>query len=180
MESTEKRVTLLLGGARSGKSRYAQTLAAQAGRVLFVATAQAGDEEMRSKIARHQADRLADRLEWTLAEEPLHVAEAIRQQGPGHGTIVVDCLTLWAANLLELDPEERTAHTERLCATLAEAPCPLVLVSNEVGSGVVPDFPSGRVYRDLLGELNQRVAGIATEVFLLVAGLPLRLKGDGQ
>ena len=178
MDLGKKRVTLLLGGARSGKSRYAQTLASGAGRVLFLATAQPGDAEMQAKIERHRADRLSDELAWTVAEVPIRIAEELRRQGPSCDLAVIDCLTLFAANLIELAPNERTQEVEGLLAVLRSAPCSVVLVSNEVGSGVVPEYASGRAYRDLLGELNQKVAALANDVFLLVAGLPLRLKGD--
>ena len=165
-------VTLVLGGARSGKSRFAQQRAeGTAGRILFLATATAGDDEMRAKIDRHRTDRPAD---WTTVEEPLHLPDALRQNSPGHSLALVDCLTLYASNLLEThDPE---AHVGALIDLLTDPPLPIVLVSNEVGSGVVPEYELGRRYRDLLGQINQRVAAVASEVLLLVAGLPLTLK----
>ncbi len=165
-------VTLILGGARSGKSRHAQQLAAEFERVLFVATASASDEEMRAKIERHREERPGT---WMTVEESLDVAGVIAREGPNYDVIVIDCLTLYAANLLGagLDTE---AEVGRLCTCLAAAVCPVLLVSNEVGSGVVPEYLSGRRYRDLLGEINQRVARVATRVILMVAGLPLTLK----
>ncbi len=167
-----KTVTLVLGGVRSGKSRYAQQLGERAERVVFVATAHAGDDEMQRKIELHRGGRPAN---WTTVEEPLALAEAITQHGPGCDLMIIDCLTFFATNLL-LEEEEESA-VEELCAVLAAPPCSVVLVSNEVGSGVVPPYPLGRRFRDLLGEMNQRVASVATDVLLLVAGLPLVLKG---
>jgi adenosylcobinamide kinase/adenosylcobinamide-phosphate guanylyltransferase len=185
MQETRRRtVTLVLGGVRSGKSRYAQQLGEQVERVLFVATAPAAssDAEMRRKIERHQADRPAA---WRTVEEPLEVARVLQEQGPGCDLAIVDCLTLFVANLLHAAGEDDAILQQMLeqqlaalCAALAAAPCDVVLVSNEVGSGVVPAYASGRQFRDALGELNQRVAAVADDVLLLVAGLPLALKGE--
>src|ERR1700761_3263646 len=161
-------VTLVLGGVRSGKSRYAQELGERAERVVFVATAQAGDDEMRRKIDRHRESRPT---QWSTVEEPVALAGAVLQHGPGCDLILIDCLTFFATNLLLAEAGE--SPVEKLCAVLADPPCAVVLVSNEVGSGVVPAYPLGRQFRDLLGEINQRVAAIASDVVLLVAGLPL-------
>jgi adenosylcobinamide kinase / adenosylcobinamide-phosphate guanylyltransferase len=173
-------VTLVLGGVRSGKSRYALKLAARAQRVAFLATAEPrDDEEMRRKIARHRAERPEH---WTLIEEPLNLAAAIDSQSACE-LLLIDCLTLFAGKLLDVYGDNLApiaAHLDELCAALKTAPCSVVLVSNEVGSGVVPAFELGRRYRDLLGELNQRVAAIADRVVLMVAGLPLSLKGRGS
>ena len=171
-----RKVTLILGGARSGKSSHAERLAAQHERVLYLATATAGDEEMRAKITRHQADRPPH---WQTAEEPLELPSVIAAQGPLFDVILVDCLTFYASNLLlqhEHTPTEIEPYLAALVTTLSNPPCPILLVSNEVGSGVVPEYALGRRYRDLLGELNQRVAAIASDVVLMVAGLPLVLK----
>jgi adenosylcobinamide kinase/adenosylcobinamide-phosphate guanylyltransferase len=173
-----KLVTLVLGGVRSGKSRYAQRLAERASTVVFLATAQArGDAEMLAKIARHRSERPA---EWRTVEEPVGVAEAIA--AADCELVVVDCLTFLAANLMEEheDWAGLEAAYARLCAVLKTVKCSVVLVSNEVGSGVVPEYESGRRFRDALGELNQRVAAVADEVVLLVAGLPMVLKGRGE
>ena len=186
-EKPPKTVTLVLGGVRSGKSRYAQQLADRFERVVFIATARIGDEEMRAKVRRHQAERPP---EWLTVEEPLELAQALEQHGPSCDVLLVDCLTIFAANLMEDEGEDGTrmggvtsreatheARIEQLCNALQSVPCSVVLVSNEVGSGVVPPYPLGRRFRDVLGELNQRVARVADDVLLLVAGLPLALKG---
>jgi adenosylcobinamide kinase/adenosylcobinamide-phosphate guanylyltransferase len=172
-----KSVTLVLGGVRSGKSRHAQQLAEAWHRVTFVATAEHRDDsEMRAKIERHRADRP---LHWKTIEEPLYLNLAIEQASAYSDAVLVDCLTLFAANLLEAnaeDPGAREAAIERFCDALLIAPCPVILVSNEVGSGVVPAYVSGRRFRDLVGELNQRVAALASTVLFMVAGLPLTVK----
>jgi adenosylcobinamide kinase / adenosylcobinamide-phosphate guanylyltransferase len=168
-------VTLVLGGVRSGKSQYAQQLGERAARVVFVATAKVGDDhEMQRKIERHQGSRP---LHWQTVEEPLRLAEVIARQGSSCDLMIIDCLTFFAANLLDAEGDEQSA-IEALCAALKSPPCSVVLVSNEVGSGVVPAYPSGRRFRDLLGEMNQSVARVASNVLLLVAGLPLVLKGQ--
>jgi adenosylcobinamide kinase / adenosylcobinamide-phosphate guanylyltransferase len=172
-------VTLVLGGVRSGKSRYALQLAARARRVTFLATAERrDDEEMQRKIEKHRAERPQH---WTTIEEPLNLAAAIGSVS-NCDLLLIDCLTLFAGKLLDVygeDPAAISASVDALCAALQAASCAVILVSNEVGSGVVPAFELGRRYRDLLGEINQRVAAIADQVVLMVAGLPLTLKGPG-
>jgi len=172
-------VTLVLGGVRSGKSRYAQQLAERAVKVTFVATAEHRDDpEMRLKIDRHRADRP---LAWTTVEEPLHLSAAIHAAASTSDAILVDCLTLYAANLLEAcggDELKLQSEISGLCEALKTAPCCIILVSNEVGSGVVPAYESGRKFRDLVGEINQRVAAVSNTVLLMVAGFPLALKGS--
>lgn len=169
-------VTLLLGGVRSGKSHYAQQLGERVRRVVFVATAQAADDEMRRKVERHRTSRPPH---WQTVEEPLALAEAIAEHGPGCDLMIIDCLTFFAANLLDAKADEQVS-IDGLCSALRTAACSVVLVSNEVGSGVVPEYPSGRRFRDLLGEMNQSVARVAANVLLLVAGLPLVLKGEAH
>lgn len=169
-------VTLLLGGARSGKSRYAQHLAARWERVAFIATANACDDEMGRKIARHRADRPAS---WTTYEAPLELGTVIETQASRYQAVIVDCLTLWTANLLRehnFQPEPVLRRAESLCHSLRAAESRLFVVSNQVGDSVVPEYESGRVFREVLGELNQRVAQIAERVLLMVAGYPLVLK----
>jgi adenosylcobinamide kinase / adenosylcobinamide-phosphate guanylyltransferase len=177
----------VLGGVRSGKSRFAQALARRAGRVTYIATAKAVDEEMRQKILKHQAERPSH---WRTVEEPVALDKAVAESAATADAVLIDCLTVYAANLLEPGSIPGSEHgsepgsipaehaIEAFLQTLRQAPVDLVLVSNEVGSGVVPPYPAGRRYRDLLGELNQRVASIADNVVLMVAGLPLMLKGQ--
>lgn len=175
-ETYRKSVTLVLGGVRSGKSRFAQQLAMRAGSVAFIATAQYSDLEMEAKIARHRQERPAN---WHTIEEPVKLPCVLKEIGNSYDLLLIDCLTLFAANLLE--EESKGANLENridsFCHAVNETKASIVLVSNEVGSGVVPEYALGRRYRDLLGELNQRVAALADNVLLMVAGLPLVLKG---
>lgn len=169
-------IVYVSGGARSGKSRFAEAYAARPGDdVTYLATAQAFDDEMRDRIARHRGDRPAA---WHTAEEPLDVAQAARNvQTP---TLLLDCLSLWVSNLLLAgESEDRMlAATDDLLAALRERGGLSVLVSNEVGLGIVPDNALARTYRDALGRVNQRVAAASDEAYLLVSGLPLQLKGQ--
>ncbi len=171
-------VTLVLGGVRSGKSRYAQHLAERAERVTFVATAESrDDEEMLRKINRHREERPAH---WLTIEEPLELPRVLESAGPDTEVILIDCLTLFAANLLETHGEDAAqidARVKALCVSLGSARSSVILVSNEVGSGVVPAYALGRRFRDLVGEINQRVATVSGTVLYMVAGLPLALKG---
>ncbi|WP_028967813.1 bifunctional adenosylcobinamide kinase/adenosylcobinamide-phosphate guanylyltransferase [Sphingomonas phyllosphaerae] len=165
------RIRLVLGGARSGKSRHAQALAeACAAPWRFVATAQAFDAEMAERIAHHRADRSAA---WATIEAPLALAETIA--AVGDGVLLVDCLTLWTSNLLLADADIDAA-TDALVAALAQSRAHIILVSNEVGWGIVPDNALARRFRDVAGRVNQRVAAIADRVDLVVAGLPMTLK----
>ena len=178
-----KSVTLVLGGVRSGKSRYAQRLADRSNRVTFIATAERrDDEEMRLKIERHRSERPND---WVTVEEPLELARAIESSSSVCDAVIVDCLTLFVANFLEAYGENEARLESQLesrmgdlCRVLTSCPSSVILVSNEVGSGIVPAYVSGRRYRDLVGEINQRVAVVADTVLLMVAGLPLALKGS--
>lgn len=165
-------VTLVLGGARSGKSRFAEDLVAGSGlRPVLIATAEAGDEEMAARIAAHRARRGPG---WTAVEEPLELASALAAVAPGQAALV-DCLTLWLANLMaagrDVDAARRT-----LAAALPGLAAPAVLVSNEVGQGIVPDNALARRFRDAAGLLHQDVAAAADRVWFVVAGLPRRLK----
>ncbi|BAV64622.1 bifunctional adenosylcobinamide kinase/adenosylcobinamide-phosphate guanylyltransferase [Sphingobium cloacae] len=167
------RSLLVLGGARSGKSRYAQARVEQMGNApAFIATAQAYDAEMANRIARHRADRDS---RWTTFETPLDLPEAIADAARKADAVLVDCLTLWLSNLLlaEKDVDAAGAALER--AILA-CPRPVALVANEVGFGIVPDNALARRFRDEAGWLNQRLARISDEVVLVAAGLPMILK----
>jgi adenosyl cobinamide kinase/adenosyl cobinamide phosphate guanylyltransferase len=171
--SSAPKLTLVLGGARSGKSRYAESLiAALPPPWLYVATAEAGDEEMKARISAHRARR---GLDWRTIEAPRHLVAALQKAGTM--PVLVDCLTLWLSNLMlaDIGIEAETAHLER---ALAAAAAPVILVANEVGSGIVPDHSLGRKFRDLQGVLNQRIAARADRVVFMVAGLPLALKGS--
>lgn len=167
------RVTLVLGGARSGKSRYAETLAEdQPGECVYIATAEAGDGEMAERIRRHRARR-GER--WRTVEEPLALADAVRREAAAGRAVLVDCLTLWLANLMEAG-RDIAAETESLLAVLGEATGPVLLVSSEVGQGIVPDNALARAFRDHAGALHQAVAAASGRVILVTAGLPMVLK----
>ncbi|MDH3667892.1 MAG: bifunctional adenosylcobinamide kinase/adenosylcobinamide-phosphate guanylyltransferase [Paracoccaceae bacterium] len=165
-------VTLILGGARSGKSARALILAANPPHI-FIATAEALDDEMADRIRLHQAERGAD---WGLAEAPLDLAKAIRANAAEGATLLIDCLTLWLSNLMHHEREVQI-ETEALLAALAQAPGRVVLVSNEIGMGLSPMNALGREFRDAQGRLNQQVATAADRVEFVAAGLPLVLKG---
>jgi adenosylcobinamide kinase/adenosylcobinamide-phosphate guanylyltransferase len=176
--SSNKSITLVLGGVRSGKSRYAQNLVTGAGKVAFIATAEALDAEMQMRITRHRDERPPS---WTTFEAPRALEETILECSGKFDAILVDCLTLWTSNLMEAegsDCDRIFARAARLCEALTQVSSSVVLVSNEVGSGIVPASDAGRLYRDLLGGVNQRVAAVADNVLLLVAGYPLAVKGS--
>ncbi|HRQ57281.1 MAG TPA: bifunctional adenosylcobinamide kinase/adenosylcobinamide-phosphate guanylyltransferase [Azoarcus taiwanensis] len=176
---------LILGGARSGKSRFAEQLAIDSGLpVTVVATAEALDEEMAARIARHRSDRPGH---WRTIEAPRQLADVLRATCSEGSCVVVDCLTLWLANTLtdgEAAPtlsaiEERPAariEQDALFALLPSLPGEIILVANEVGMGLVPESPLGRLFRDEAGRLNQRVAALCERVSFVAAGLPLHLK----
>jgi adenosylcobinamide kinase / adenosylcobinamide-phosphate guanylyltransferase len=166
-------LTLLLGGARSGKSDAAVRLAiAHAAPVVLIATAEARDADMAERIERHRRERPAD---WVTVEEPLALRAALTA-APEESCVVLDCLTVWAANALERLGAEEALHEARAAAAAARArPGPTIAVTNEVGLGVVPDKPLGRAYRDLLGRVNVAWAEAAERALLLVAGRALEL-----
>lgn len=167
-------LSLVLGGAASGKSAFAERLVAATGRpMVYIATAQAFDEEMRVKIVAHQARRGAG---WTTVEAPLDVAGALAEVEADH-VVLIDCATLWLSNVLLAERDLSNAETE-LLRGLAAAAAPVVVVSNEVGAGIVPEHALGRRFRAAQGALNQSLAARAGLVVAVMAGLPLALKGD--
>jgi adenosylcobinamide kinase/adenosylcobinamide-phosphate guanylyltransferase len=187
----ETTLTLVLGGARSGKSAWAERhVSSWGGPVLFVATAQAGDEEMARRIAAHRASRPA---RWRTVEAPLDLAEAIRANARPDDLVLVDCLTLWVSNLIlvrlgdravdTLSPAEWSeiesdvlVATDELLEAARTVGASFILISNEVGLGIVPEYPLGRAYRDVLGRVNQVIAAIADPVLLMIAGLAVDLR----
>lgn len=185
---TKGKLILILGGARGGKSIFAEELAAELGReVLFVATAEPLDESMRVRIANHRRSRPA---QWRTAEAPTRVGEVIGQQAGGADVVLLDCLTMLTTNILLRHPSEdpqsdgtydavvdaMRGELEALVAWHAGSTASLIVVTNEVGMGVVPAYPLGRAYRDLLGWANRWLAIRADEVYLMVAGLPVNVK----
>jgi adenosylcobinamide kinase/adenosylcobinamide-phosphate guanylyltransferase len=177
-----KLITLLLGGARSGKSYYAQQLASElGGKVLFVATGEARDEEMQARIAEHKKARPKN---WRTLEMPTGIGRRIQKQIGDAEVVIVDCLTLLISNLLHDEPDypeaekRMMAEINELIAAMDRLDASFVIVSNEVGMGLVPENKLGRIYRDLLGKANQLLAQHATEVYLMVACLPVQIKGQ--
>jgi adenosylcobinamide kinase/adenosylcobinamide-phosphate guanylyltransferase len=165
--------TLVLGGARSGKSAFAEKLIGESGLAqVYLATATAEDDEMRTRIAQHRARRGEG---WTTVEEPLALVDVLTREATHGRAVLVDCLTLWLSNLMfrERDPD---VEARRLTRFLGVAKFPVILVSNEVGLGLVPDTPLGRSFRDAQGRLNQIVAAVVPNVVFIAAGLPLWLK----
>jgi adenosylcobinamide kinase / adenosylcobinamide-phosphate guanylyltransferase len=163
---------LITGGARSGKSGIAETMALSLGTpAIYIATATPGDDEMAARIATHQARR---GVEWTTLAEPLDLARALKASD-GQMPRLVDCLTLWLSNLMFAGRDWRV-ETQHLINALYLQSGPVILVTNEVGSGIVPDNRLARDFRDAAGHLNQQVAAMADEVFLAVCGLPMKVK----
>ena len=167
------RITLVLGGARSGKSAHAEALLDDcAGPRLYIATAEARDAEMEARIAAHRARRGPG---WRTVEAPLALAETLEAESRPGAALLVDCLTLWLSNLMEAG-RDIAAETQRLVACLGQLEGRTVLVSNEVGLGIVPENAAARAFRDHAGQLNQAVAQAAERVVFVAAGLPLTLK----
>ena len=168
------RLTLVLGGAASGKSRFAESLATASKLPRsYIATAQAFDDEMREKIAKHQQDRGEG---WHTTEAPLNLCQALQSQPPNN-VVLIDCLTLWLSNLL-MAQKNISENSENLLAAVTEFGGPVICVSNETGLGVIPDTPLGRRFRNAQGQLNQDIAARADLVVLVTAGIPLALKGQ--
>jgi adenosylcobinamide kinase/adenosylcobinamide-phosphate guanylyltransferase len=178
-------ITLILGGARSGKSRFAQELAAKLGKkVLFVATGEPLDEEMRTRIDTHKKSRP---IGWRTLEAPTSVARALRGKIGDAEVVIIDCITLLVSNLMGDEDtdvgiweEKVSVEIKSLLALLKKSKANFIIVSNEVGLGLVPTTPIGRAYRDILGMANQMLARNADEVYLMVAGIPVILKGTNS
>jgi adenosylcobinamide kinase/adenosylcobinamide-phosphate guanylyltransferase len=172
----KKKLIFITGGARSGKSHFALELAQRfAGRKAYLATARALDEEMAERIQKHKRDRPQD---WQTLEEPLGVAKVLKEGGGHFSVILLDCLTLWISNSLMAKWGEKKIlrEADRLLEASQAMKGTVIIVSNEVGLGIVPDNPSARIFRDLSGLIHQKVARQADEVYFMVNGLPLQLK----
>ena len=172
------RSLFIVGGARSGKSRFAIERFSPDDRVVFVATAEARDEEMAKRIARHRAERPS---RWSTLEEPIELVSRLRDLDEGYDVVIVDCLTLWVSNLL-LRGERDDAILERadaLAGLIRNRRSSITVVSNEVGEGVHPETAAGLRFRDALGRVNQQVAAACETVVLMVAGIPLTVKAPG-
>jgi len=178
--TNDKKIVLILGGARSGKSSYAQKTAAdRGGSVLFCATARPLDDEMRERIEAHRRSRPAG---WDTLEAKDNLAAALADKAGKYDTVIIDCITLLAANCMgdtaggAQAEQSVEAEVDGLISLMQQSRCSFILVSNEVGGGIVPENALARVYRDALGRANQRLAAAADEVILMAAGLPLKLK----
>ncbi|MGB9858411.1 MAG: bifunctional adenosylcobinamide kinase/adenosylcobinamide-phosphate guanylyltransferase [Moorellaceae bacterium] len=171
------KLVLVTGGARSGKSRFAEELARGRGKeVIYVATSRVTDEEMAERVALHKMRRP---VEWQTIEEPLKLAHVIEEWGAPRRLLLVDCLSVYVSNLLvegNMEKAEVLREIKEMVHKAWESPADVIVVSNEVGSGIVPCYPLGRLYRDLLGWANQEVAGLADEVYYVVCGLPVEIK----
>ncbi len=175
-----KKIVLIIGGCRSGKSRYALALASQVAdkNNIFIATLVPGDDEMKARVQSHQKER--DR-HWKTFEAPIRLPEAVNDHGLKGNVVVVDCLTLWLSNLLleSDDPKSVEDQINALIHALETAQCSIFLVSNEVGTGIVPENRLARLFRDLAGFANQKVAACADSVVWMVAGIPVLVKNPG-
>ncbi|MFW6151546.1 MAG: bifunctional adenosylcobinamide kinase/adenosylcobinamide-phosphate guanylyltransferase [Verrucomicrobiota bacterium] len=171
-------ITLITGGARSGKSRHALELAMKYKKRVFIATAESMDKEMDERIARHKAER-GDAF--TTIEEPLNPAEALKKIPAGTEVALIDCLTLWTGNLMHKHGEDTDSFKEadQFLSALDSLQCDIIIVTNEVGMGIVPDNSFARKYRDVAGRINQRVAARADKVTLVVCGVPVTVKAPG-
>ena len=184
MSQIREKLILVTGGVRSGKSSFAESLAGRLGKkIIFIATAQALDKEMKERIAQHRSTRPRH---WKTVEEPYRVQQIIQENGPRMDVVLVDCLTLLVSNLMQDYREENDNQklADRILQTVDEiireslrCQSTVIVVSNEVGMGLVPANPQGRFFRDVLGKANQRIAVQADRVYLLVAGIPVQVKG---
>ena len=174
----KNRLILVTGGARSGKSRYAQSMADEIeGRKVYLATAHALDDEMKSRIEIHRMDRPAG---WNTVEETKHLSKAVREIDKKFEVILIDCITMWISNLLVIEgfsESEIMKELESFISNCKEFEGTVIVVCNEVGSGIVPDNKIARLFRDITGKANQETATAADNVYLVVAGIPMKLKG---
>jgi adenosylcobinamide kinase/adenosylcobinamide-phosphate guanylyltransferase len=168
-----KKIVFITGGVRSGKSSFVLKEASKIpSKKVYIATAEALDEEMRERIEDHKRKRGRD---WDTYEEPIKIADVIKNIKDQYSVIVIDCLTLWLSNLF-LNNKNVEKEIEYFCCSLSTVHCPLFIVSNEVGMGIVPENKMARNFRDMAGILNQKVAKISDEVYVVVAGIPLKIK----
>lgn len=171
----EFKILVVTGGCKSGKSVFSQRVAESVGeRRLFLATAEALDGEMKQRIEEHKRKR----KDWDTVEEPLEIARVISEEGHKYDVVLVDCLTLWLSNLLGRYGEAAEGYIDEFVEACQRSAPPLILVSNEVGMGIVPDNPLARLFRDLAGAMNQRIGELADVVVMMIAGLPLFVKGE--
>ena len=168
-------LVLVTGGARSGKSRFAEQIASQGRRVVYLATAEGLDSEMRERIEAHRSRRDPG---WTTIEEPLELLSRLNQCEAPFDVALIDCITLWISNLMGagITDQEIAARVDALADYLHQPQITLILVTNEVGAGIVPEHPSGRRFRDLVGQTNQSLAAASHAVYWLVAGIPVAVK----
>lgn len=168
---------LVIGGCRSGKSSHALELAEKiSGKRIFLATCIPYDDEMKERVSHHQQGRSRD---WITIEAPVKLSESIMEHAATSSVVLVDCLTLWINNLMmkNIHREEMVLEAQQLTRSIQDAPCTVILVSNEVGSGIVPENPLARAFRDSAGLVNQKVAAVANKVIWMVAGIPVVIKG---
>jgi len=173
-----QKMIFVLGGSRSGKSTFAlKKTSAVSGKKAFIATAECLDEEMRMRIEKHRQERSKD---WVTYEEPLYIAQLMEKIRGGYDVVLIDCLTLWLSNIMHAGLYVEDEVKRLTLAISGNCPPFLYIISNEVGLGIVPASPMGREYRDNLGFLNQEIARIASNVYFMVAGIPLMVKGERQ
>ena len=167
--------TLVLGGCRSGKSSHALKIAEEiTGRRIFIATLKPHDEEMQDRVLKHQEER--KNRQWITVEEPMFLPSAIAENSKKADVVLVDCLTLWVSNLF-MEAQDTDKAARDLIQAMNTASCPVILVSNEVGTGIVPENPMARQFRDVAGFINQQAAAAADRVVWMVAGIPVSIKG---
>ena len=174
MAECTNKITFVLGGARSGKSSFALSRASEyEGRKAYIATAQAFDVEMQERIAKHKEERNSD---WDTVEEPCGIAETVKDMSGKYEVIVIDCLTLWLSNLLLAEKDTEKEIDAIISSVVTRHASQTFIVSNEVGMGIVPDNELARKFRDMAGRLNQKMAAVADEVYLVIAGIPVKIK----